>query len=155
MFTRSLVYDILYNKFKKWYLKFLERTEMDVSSLSAGLFKVNFPFVSSCASSVVKAVLFLLENLNGNRIMMDRKTEAHWPSISSAHRCESQSAVCPLVERSWTVSDSTSSKKHLKWWKTTQIHKKMNKECRWNEHKIFFLNWWGKKWLKTFQKRFL
>lgn len=46
---------------------------MDVSSLSVGLFKVNFPVVSSCASSVVKAVLFLFKNLNGNRIMYGKK----------------------------------------------------------------------------------
>lgn len=43
---------------------------MDVSSLSVGLFKVNFPIVSS---SVVKAVLFLFKNLNGNRIMYGKK----------------------------------------------------------------------------------
>lgn len=33
---------------------------MDVSILSVGLFKVNFHFVSSCASSVVKAIFSFL-----------------------------------------------------------------------------------------------
>lgn len=56
---------------------------MDVSSLSVGLFKVNFPVVSSCASSVVKAVLFLFKNLNGNRIMYGKKKKKKHTDLQS------------------------------------------------------------------------
>lgn len=72
--------------------------------------------------------------------MERKKKEAHWPSISSAHQCHFQSAVCPLVEESWKVFWQ-----HKFYWeapeimKNTKIHKKMNKECRLNEHKIFLI----------------
>lgn len=77
------------------------------------------------------------------------KKEAHWPSISSAHQCEFHSALCPLVEESWKFSDSTSSsEKHLKWWKTHKYTSKWTKIV--DEKSTRFFNWW-EKWLKTFQ----
>lgn len=56
---------------------------MDVSFLSVGLFTVNFPFVSSCASSVVKAALILVKNLNGNRIMYGKNKKKKHTDLQS------------------------------------------------------------------------
>lgn len=51
----------------------------NASFLLVGIFKVKFPLVSSCASSVVKTVHFLFKNPNGNCNMYRRKKteEAH------------------------------------------------------------------------------
>lgn len=104
---------------------------MDVSFLSVGLFKVNFPFVSSCASSVVKAALFLFKNPNGNRIMYGKKKRS--TLTFNQFRPQVRFSTRGLPSSGGKLEGILQHKffgEAPEMMKNTKVHKKMNKECR-------------------------